>query len=302
MLLLVFNAVFPILILILTGFLFSKSGVAKEQHAKSLNDVAFYLLFPALLIYATYSIKIRVDYEFLVTFILSSVFCYLIILIISSYCFKSDWRDSTAFALCASSSNTAYIGIPILTALFGYKSMLPIAISIVYITCIIQPIAIFFLTKKINFKRLLLNPLLVSSILGLLCSALGLQIPSAIENALKQMGNASIPCILIAIGINLYYACQIKLKNIDLKKVTLACLSKLILHPLLAILLYLPFAHHSFLGIVGVIAASLPTINSAPILCKQGGVFCGESELIVTMSTFFSLITLPLIIMFLMSK
>lgn len=238
----VINTVVPVFGLILLGWLCGKGGLFKESATEALNRFVIYLALPALLFIAMArsDLEAMAELEFVASFSLGTLLTMLAYLWLCR-------RESLAYqpkmlnALSAGYSNAGYMGIPLILLLFGDEA-LPIAVIGAVLTVVVQ----FGLTiiaieihrakgrslwpaiKKVVLS-LMRNPILVSTVLGVTCSGLGIVIPVPIASGIEQLGNAATPCALLTIGL---FIAQTRVQA-GSRSVTQIVALKLVLHPLL---------------------------------------------------------------------
>jgi malonate transporter len=115
--------------------------------------------------------------------------------------------------MAASMTNTGFVALPILQALYGPRAVLPAAIATVFVAVVMFPIAAILLesgqrdahvartTPMVTVKHVVLNPMVLSTLIGMLCSLLGLRMPGPITAYLRILAGALTPCALFAIGL-----------------------------------------------------------------------------------------------------
>jgi predicted permease len=87
-------------------------------------------------------------------------------------------------------------------------------------------------TRKAFIKQIVLNPLVISCVLGLLFSVANIALPQFIEFSLTRLGQMTLPLALIAIGAGLQFR-----KNNNVKVAITSSIIKVFIAPLLALLL-----------------------------------------------------------------
>ena len=238
----VIDTVVPVFGLILLGWLCGKGGLFNEVAAEALNRFVIYLALPALLFgaMARSNLQAMAELGFVASFSLGTVLTMLAYLWL---CRRQGLAYQTKMlnALGASYSNAGYMGIPLILLLFGDEA-LPIAVIGAVLTVVVQ----FGLTiiaievhrakgrsllpalKKVAVS-LLRNPILVSTLFGLLFSWFSIPIPVSIAAGVEQLGNAATPCALLTIGL---FIAQTRVKTGG-RAVTEIVVLKLFVHPLL---------------------------------------------------------------------
>ena len=175
------NAVAPIMLMTIIGYVLNRTGLIKDNFASGLNKLVFKLFLPAMLFLNVYNIKesdsLDITYIFYVLLIIVAVFLVSIPLVILIT--KNNSRRG-ALLQATFRSNCALIGIPVGEALFGatgalVATLLSAAIIPVYNVLGVISLSLFNGSKKPSVKKILLdiikNPLIESIALGFLCLA-----------------------------------------------------------------------------------------------------------------------------------
>ena len=302
----VINTVVPVFGLILLGWLCGKGGLFKESATEALNRFVIYLALPALLFIAMARADLQAMAElgFVASFSLGTLITMLAYLWIAR-------REGIAFqpkmlnALSAGYSNAGYMGIPLILLLFGEQA-LPIAVIGAVLTVVVQ----FGLTivaieihrakgrslgpalKKVAIS-LLRNPILVSTVLGVLCSALGIVIPVPIAAGIEQLGNAATPCALLTIGL---FIAQTRVTSGG-HSVTQIVVLKLFVHPMLVGFFALfVFDLDPIWAWCAILATALPVGTGPFMLANLYGEDAAITARAILISTLASVITLTALI------
>lgn len=204
----------PVFALILAGYVCRRRGVLGATAAGEINRFVVWLAMPALM----FDIMAHTSWEqiyqpaFFWTFILASALVFIAVL---------AWRtrsgmpfaDACIDATSASYPNTGFVGFPLLLLVFGQSSLVPTTIASVIAVCVIFAAAIALIEAGLQADRhpgrmalkiasaVGRNPLVVSPVLGALCSGAGVPIPASAESFLKLLGAAASPCALVGLGL-----------------------------------------------------------------------------------------------------
>ena len=153
---------------------------------------------------------------------------------------------------------------------------------------------------------LIKNPVVIGSAIGVLLSALKFELFEPISIMLRQIGMTSSPCALFAIGMVLAKASGSQESYNEKSSVfnQVAELSwinfaKLFIQPALAYILLSAFGIEGDYFVMGVLLASLPTAASVYLLAERYQIKVMISAQAIMLGTILSIVTLPLIEMFL---
>jgi malonate transporter and related proteins len=138
-------------------------------------------------------------------------------------------------------------------------------------------------------SELLRNPLILSTVAGLLANLAGLQFPDAVATTLQRIGLAALPLALMSVGAGLrigglrdspaFAASMLAIRHVALPLFALA----------LAAWLALPAAQRTIV----VAFAALPTASSAYVLASRMGGNAAYVATLVTLSTLLGMLSVP---------
>lgn len=203
--------------------------------------------------------------------------------------------EANIAALCASFSNTGFIGLPIAVLALGTQSIGPVSVTMLVYSAIIftlgmvmseitadhglGPLAGFKLAARSTMR----NPLILLSLAGVIWSLLGLPLSGPADVLLQTLAQATAPCALIAVGIFIALPRQKAAPRPIARVVAL----KLAVHPLItaAILWALPPIPPLWAK-VAILMAAMPSGASSFVLAGKAGRWAMElSAWAVTLTT-----------------
>ncbi len=142
----------------------------------------------------------------------------------------------------------------------------------------------------LTMRHVVLNPMVLSTLIGMLLSVLNLRMPGPVTAYLGILANALTPCALFAIGLGL----SIDGLRANLGRASLLSAVKLVIMPLIVYGLSVSLGLDPLYTIAAVICAAVPTAKTAYILA--GEYHCEEMMVAstVSMTTLLSVISLVL--------
>jgi predicted permease len=196
-------------------------------------------------------------------------------------------------------SNSAFMGIPLVSALFGSEGLLCLAIynftnnSVLYTYGMVLTSAS---AEKVSFKaamKKMLNPVTIAAVLGFGMVMAGLTLPATIESAVTSLGNTSSPVSMVYIGgvlTRLNFGAMLRRKSI-----LLSVPLRMVCFPvLLFLVLRMTGVYPVFVDTLTVIAA-LPPMVGVSLLAKTGGSDYVYATEYVLIGTLLSVLTIPLV-------
>jgi len=169
-----------------------------------------------------------------------------------------------AFELSSTVMNSGYLGIPLIYLMFGERA-LPIAVTYMISMSVLHfSLGILILKKslKSGIVEAVKIPLIYAVIFSIL--AKNLQIPSGFEKMIRLTGNATMPLMLVSIGISLS---RINLK--DLKLGFVSTLVRFFGGTLTSIACVKLLGIPEFNGKVIIVQSSLPSAILNFVLCER---------------------------------
>ena len=139
-------------------------------------------------------------------------------------------------------------------------------------------------------RELLRNPLILSTVAGLIANLAGLKFPEAVATTLQRIGLAALPLGLMATGAGLHFG---RLKSAPGLASALMAVRHAVL-PALAIGLTAALALPPEQRTIVVLFAALPTASSAYVLAARMGGDGGYVAGLVTLSTLLGMVSVPL--------
>lgn len=305
--------ILPDFLIICTGYLLYKffSRIYTEAFWKGAEKTVFYILFPPLLFVsvATSNLTFEEAKEFLGTAIFTML-CAVAMSYLLRYLIPSDNVTHASAFHCGFRFNT-YIGFALVSRLYGEQGLALLSLLIAFWVPISNTIAVAALAKAVaekeklqhsssvlftTAKAILTTPLIIATILGLLCNFLQIKLPAVTVQFFRSLGSASLAMGLLCIGAGLHFL-QIRTEW------------KLVLSNALERLVAVPIVAFSLAVIVGlptpaagtmIIFSMLPTAQSCYVMTAS---MRGNAQIvagITTVQTLLSICTIPLWIFVLM--
>ncbi len=231
------QAIVPIFLLIVLGYLMGARGWLAGEAAAGLSKLTFRLLMPAVLFVgiARASLADGLSPMLLLGYFLPVLVAFAVI---NALVHLRRGR-ATPLGLAAAYSNNVLIGIPLVSSLLGIGSLVYVFAILVFHSLVLfsahSLYAAFGGQEKVNPRALLLNlanPLVVGLLAGALLNVSGLVVPDWLWKLPQWLAQAALPCALIVLGLSLSrYRPQPDLQVLGLVA------AKLLLFPLAVLLL-----------------------------------------------------------------
>jgi predicted permease len=273
------DLILPVFAVILTGWIVGITGYLSRALSDALIHFAYNIAMPALLIVtiAQEPSHSLINWRFLVAFGGGSLLCFLLVFGMVSIRGSRSLASRTMHGMAASMTNTGFVALPVLQAIYGPRAVLPAAIATVFVAVVMFPVAVILLElgqrdehgsrtpPMVTAKHVVLNPMVLSTLVGMLCSILGLRMPGPVSAYLGILADALTPCALFAIGLGL----SIDGLRANIGRASLLSAVKLVIMPLIVYGLSVWLGLDPLYTIAAVICAAVPTAKTVYILAGE---------------------------------
>ncbi|MBE6551403.1 MAG: AEC family transporter [Ruminococcaceae bacterium] len=247
------NAVLPIILMIVMGYILKKKGYMNLTFAKAANKLVFHFFLPTMLFLNVYNIDnvggIDLGYVVYVTVALLIIFV-LSIPVVRMLTKKSERRG--ALLQAGFRSNYALIGIPLAKSLFGDEGVAVATLLSIVVIPLLNALAVVSLSmfsdggEKVSVKKILTgvvkNPLIQSVTLGLVVLGIrALFVNFGIEfrlsditplfKVLTYLSNLATPLALLVLGAQFEFSAVAELK----REILFGTLMRTVIVPVLGI-------------------------------------------------------------------
>jgi malonate transporter and related proteins len=278
------DLILPVLAVILSGWIVGYTGYLSRELSGALIHFAYNIAMPALLIVtiAQEPSHSLIRWRFLVAFGGGSLICFFLVFGIMAFGIMSmpasrTLASRTMQGMAASMTNTGFVALPVLEAIYGPRAVLPAAIATIFVAVVMFPIAVILLefgqqdahgsstSPMATVKHVVLNPMVISTLIGMLLSAFNLRMPGPVTAYLNILADALTPCALFAIGLGLSIAGL----RANIGRASLLSAIKLVIMPLIVYGLSVCLGLDPLYTIAAVICAAVPTAKTAYILAGE---------------------------------
>ncbi len=208
-----FLNIIPIFMLVALGYLLRRFNVIKLTWTKILNNFVYYISLPALIIngFSSLAWSNGITLNLLAqNTVIILAFSVLVTLLLFVLPFRNKQR--AAVLLGATMGNTVYLGVPLVNNVLSENAIIT-AVGVVQLVvsmlCALIAIEFVFLGSRnltAIIQRILYNPLLISAIIGVALSFVGLSsdYDGFIRLPLQMIATTASPLALIALGSFLF--------------------------------------------------------------------------------------------------
>lgn len=289
--------VFILFLMILTGYICTKLKFFSDQGIKDLTKFILHIVIPCVIINSFHRQYDETMMKGLLLSLLAAVIAHLLNIAVAHIFIRDkDQARRAVLQFGLVFSNCGYMALPLQNALLGADGVFfGAAYNAIYnIFNWTYGLVIMNPAKEMKLKKVLLNPGIIGVFLGLVFFLTPLKLPQILLAPVQGFAALNTPLPMVVIG---YYLCQITsfavLKD---KMLSFSVFLRLIFLPLLTGLVLYLCSFRSNVLLSAIISAAAPSGANTVMFSVMYG---RDSKLAVTMvsiTTFFSIITMPLIV------
>ena len=291
-------AVAPIFALIALGGALRRWLWPAPEFWASIEVLTYYVFFPALLVTTLAQAHITWEVVPFLSVVVGVGLVVAAILTVIRPLLRIDGPGYTSVFQGSIRFNT-YVGLATASALFGSEAVALLALAIAMMIFPVNILSIAVLARHAagappgllaTLGEVARNPLIISSIVGLIFGSLSLPLPPVIGPVLDILAKAALPLGLVAVGAGL------NLGTIAARgtAVTAATVLKLVVSPLLALAAARLLNLDPLATAIAVLCGALPPAPASYIMARRLG---GDHQLmaaLITVHTLLAAITMPL--------
>jgi malonate transporter and related proteins len=273
------SLVLPVFAIIVTGWLAGWLGYLSRSLADALVHFAYNVAMPALLIVTIAQEPARnlLEWRFLLAFGGGSLLCFALVFLAARAGWKRDQAASTIYGMTAAMTNTGFVALPILHAVYGQPAVLPAAVATVFVAAVLFPITVILVESDEHIvrepsdrpagllKQILLNPMVLSTLIGLAWAISGLPMPAPVAGYLNIIAAALTPCALFAIGLGL----SVDGVRANFTASIALAVVKLLVLPLIVYGLCVATGLKPLYTVAAVVCAAVPTAKTMYVLAHE---------------------------------
>ncbi len=295
-----------ILLIIAVGFLSYKKGIIDDKSTKALSALTIHVFNPAIIFSSMIGNTEGGRQEFVGgTFGVAAILFATAIVVgmVFSRLLTREKLKQRIFHLMFIFSNMGFIGIPVVSALFGREYIIYVAIFVFEYNVLFYTFGLWLIDKdKPSQGGLLarLKPLLnmgtLSCVAALTVFVLQIQVPTMIGSAITYLGNAAVPIPLIVIGATVASHGNLVEMFKQPRQYGFLFLKMLAL-PLISVLILKRLPMPEDLRQICMIMMAMPVGTMPLIVVTERGIDARECSDAIILTTIFSVLTIPLMVL-----
>ena len=296
-----------LLLIVLPAFLIFGAGFIGQKllklDIKSISTMSLYLMLPFLTFDTFYSNQLNVEYFYMFLFTCLLALIMMTLTVLFGFFIKSDKTQMSAMLLGTIFPNSGNYGAPVAMFAFGAIGFQYAVIFMVIHAFLMNTIGVFIASYgsekttsiKDSLMRVIKMPVLYGFLFGVLFQLLHIELPSTIQDGISLVGSASIPTVMLILGMQL---AEIKPQKFELKYVNTVTIFRMLISPLLAVVLVNFMPVNDMIKNVYILLAAMPIAANTTLLAVQFNVKPDLTSFTTLVTTLLSLVTIPLTLLF----
>lgn len=294
----ILNQTVIMLILIVVGVLCAKLKLISTATNKELSQFVLQVVNPVV-IFMSYQkdYEARLVKNLLLTFALSVLAFAVTLAVAYLFIRKKEDRHTEVERFSAIYSNCAFMGIPLMSALFKEEGVFYLTAFITVFNLVIWTHGVITISGEKNMKQVIkvfYSPTIIAIVLGIITFFLKIRLPEIPTKALNFIKDINTPMAMIVSGVTISATNVPKLlKNF---RVYFVCLVKLVIIPLILSLVMSPLNVDEKVRMTIIVAVAAPPAAMCTLFClryNKNSVYASE---IFAAGTILSVATLPLVV------
>lgn len=293
----VMDQIIMLFIIGLCGLFLRKINVFTDPVIKGVNKMVLVLCWPAMMLMVTqkeYSPELLEGFAqvFVAGLIIMAVGG-----IVVNLCYLKGNRSKyrPVAAMLATMPNAGFIGLPILSAVYGDKATLYLAAYIVSFNLVMWTLSVSTFTGfSIKSLKGMLNPGFIFAIIGTIFFLLKIKLPSPLLVTVNQLGGLCTPLSMLLLGARID---TLKIKDVLNVHLWIPAVIKLLALPALALVCCKIVGISGMpLGVI-VLTTAMPAASGGQMLAERHDREVGYASVGVFLSTLLCIVSIPLVLM-----
>ena len=216
---------------------------------------------------------------------------------ITRFILRAKKDDYGIFQFALVFGNTAFIGFPVVGALFGQEAIFYANILAIPFNILVFSLGVIYITAghesfKLNYK-VFVSPCLLATYASIIMVALEVTTPDIIANTCIYVGNITIPGALLIIGASL---ATVPLKEmLGSRQIYLICLFKLLIVPFIIYQLFLLSPLDILYAQILTVLSAMPVASYGTMLCLTHGKDGFKMAQATFLTTFLAVFSIPIL-------
>lgn len=286
--------------MVLGYLLVNYTSLADRKLTKQANAIVFKIFLPCMLFYNVYQSDIGAEIHSRIKLCIWAAGGLLILFVLLCLIVPKVVKQENQQGVVIQGifrSNYVIFGVAVVQNMYGVKSTTTAAILSailvpMYNFLAVVALSIFGEKRETDWKKIILdivkNPLIISSVLGIIFSLLGIRLPTAVDTTVQDLAKLSTPIAFMILRGDLDFS---KVRG-NLKVASVVLTIKLVILPLIMIPMIVMMEYRDADLLSGLLAYQTPVAVSSYIMAQQAGADGQLAGQLVVFSSVLSIFTL----------
>ncbi|MGF6754560.1 AEC family transporter [Paraburkholderia sp. GAS42] len=294
----ILGPILPVAFVIILGFVAGKRGKLNHSDSLLISRLVLNWIFPALLLVGMASTPRSqlLDFRFVVATFIGIMGMYVLAFAIGWYRYR-ELKAATLKGFVNGYPDAAFMGIPILQAMFGPGSLYSVLVLNLVASLVMIPLTTMLLAIASgegsgakafvsSISAAVRRPLMWAPAIGILCSLLAIKLPPVVADSFNLLGKATPGVSLFCLGL-IMSSVKLKLSG----EVWMNMGLKLVLHPALMVAAALILSVKGVYAQQMILLCALPSATIPAMFANEAGAYRSEATTSILISTVLSVVT-----------
>lgn len=293
-LIIAFNVVLPLMLCIMLGYFLNRIGMISPALRQGMNSLCFKVFLPLYLFNSIYTTDVSTAFNarLMIFCCIAMVLWFALLMLLIPRFEKANPRRGVLIQAMFR-SNFALFGLPMAESLCGAERMGPTSLLIGVCVPLVNVLAVITLESfrggKPSIGKMLrgiaTNPLIISSLLGVLFNVAKIPLPSAVLKTVVDLGRVATPLSLVALGASFTFTSAAHFR----RQLIMGVSGKLVICPLIMVTLGALLGLRAEMLVPVLIFFGAPTAVSSFPMAQQ---MDGDGELAASLVVFTSALSI----------
>ncbi|MGX6960374.1 MAG: AEC family transporter [Rickettsia endosymbiont of Pentastiridius leporinus] len=302
----IFSSTLPIFLITILGSIIKSKWLTSDEFWRGVEKLSYFVLFPAMLFnyVSTADLSVASIIKLVVALIISTLFISLGLIIYQkkynidkvqfTSIFQGSIRYNSYIFFGISSPMLGSNGLAIVAVISSYMIIFTNILSVMIFAYYVpdKSVTTTIRTSIVLMIRLIVsNPLIIASLIGFMFNYSDLELHLGLKKTLDSLSNSALAIGMLNVGAGLNFTIRKEM----LHSVMFTSFVKLVLFPLVSFVILWLMSIDGTNRSVGILYSCLPCASTAYVLSRQLGGAPDSMASIITFTTFFSVVTISII-------
>ncbi|MBA4493454.1 AEC family transporter [Paenactinomyces guangxiensis] len=271
---------------------------------KTLSKMALNLMSPFLVFRTFYHNELTIDYLYIFLYTFLLCFSLIAVVYLIGWLKRYSAQETCGIVLASAFMNNGNYGTPLVLFVYGTAGLHYAIVLMVIQQLVMCTVGVYYAAKgsvhvsgfQEVLRQVVRMPIVYGAMCGIIFQLFSIPLSKPMLQSINLVADATIPTIMIILGMQL---AKITVKRLSWEKLSLSLMIRLCLSPIIAFVLTLIFPIPDLLKKIMILMAAMPTAANTTMYAIQ---YETEPEFVsgaTLLSTNFSLVTLPVILLLL---